>query len=472
MSHCKVDYRRVEVSVAGWRGKGRYGNKPSRTLEEVARKCEAFGIETEMDYPDEDELATLWVEFPEQPRLPDGSVEFLLWIDDGPQARFALAAPFEHYRRFRESYAAVWSGTLRSVECEVVPCDEPSGNPRYGEERRMAVAEVLRNLGLDSGDDGDLFDPDLRLRFEAGDGVNVSVGPSSDAYAVWHFGVVSDPDEELEVDRNITLRVEDVEVPDETRAVEMLEAFGNAALFEIDRALGVGLRPSRHVDRAREVDSSGPVPRRLASEYDREPMLLYWYARSATDLPLLAFLAYYQVLEFYFPVHSRAKALSALRAALAGLNFDIMRNADLVRILETIKSNRKGSFGSEREQLKATLEQCVSAEVLRDFLEQDAGRLHFFGSEACTVVSPTTIPIGGASRDWRGEVARRVYEIRNRIVHAKGGYDDLDPLLPFDLETKLLSHDIALVRFLAREVLRANARPLGGQARERPEVDK
>ncbi len=269
--------------------------------------------------------------------------------------------------------------------------------------------------------------------------------------------------EDLKVARVLTLQVEGVEIGNETQASKAIERFGNAALFEIDYALGVGLRLRRLVGRAHKaVEHEANIPKYLALEYDMEPMSLYWYARSATDLPLLAFLAYYQVIEFYFPIHSRRKALEALRTTLAGLTFETMREADLVKVLETIKANRKGSFGPEREQLKATLEQCVSQESLREFFLEDRGRRYFFSSEACTVISPTTVPASDAPRDWRSEVARRVYEIRNRIVHAKGGYDDLGPLLPNDLETKQLSHDIALVRFLARQVLHTNARPLGG----------
>lgn len=86
-------------------------------LEAIARKCALFGIDTELEGPDESipgEPAMLWVAFPEdEVLLPDGSPEHTHWIDDGPVARFALAAPFERYRgfrgRFRASYDAMWS---------------------------------------------------------------------------------------------------------------------------------------------------------------------------------------------------------------------------------------------------------------------------------------------------------------------------------------------------------------------------
>ena len=48
-------------------------------------------------------------------------------------------------------------------------------------------------------------------------------------------------------------------------------------------------------------------------------------------------------------------------------------------------------------------------------------------------------------------LAERDYEIRNRTVHTKEGFDELGPLLPFNLEVETPEHDTALVRFLAQE---------------------
>jgi hypothetical protein len=63
-SHRGANYRGVGLCVEVWRGEGRYGDKPTLALEEAARKCAAFGVETEMNEPDEEEPALLWVEFP------------------------------------------------------------------------------------------------------------------------------------------------------------------------------------------------------------------------------------------------------------------------------------------------------------------------------------------------------------------------------------------------------------------------
>jgi hypothetical protein len=70
------------------------------------------------------------------------------------------------------------------------------------------------------------------------------------------------------------------------------------------------------------------------------------------------------------------------------------------------------------------------------------------------------LPVREKADDHRGAVAKRVYAIRNRIVHTKGAYDDQEPLFPFDPEIRHLHHDIDLTEFLARKVLVASSRPL------------
>jgi hypothetical protein len=155
--------------------------------------------------------------------------------------------------------------------------------------------------------------------------------------------------------------------------------------------------------------------------------------------------------------------MQALRDSLRGLSFDYLRDADLAKVLDAVRTGRRGFFGNELDQLKATLRECVDPRALRSFLEANEERRRFYASDDCTHIAPTRVPLGGSSDDWRGDVARRVYEIRNRVVHTKSQHgDDPDPLLPFDPEANLLWHDVGLVSFLARETISASAAPLEG----------
>jgi hypothetical protein len=251
----------------------------------------------------------------------------------------------------------------------------------------------------------------------------------------------------------------------EDDAREALARFGNSLLFELDAGSGLGLSmpllprvEERYYDSHPVVTAAAAFrahPPELGSEYDRDPLFLYWYARSAPEMPLIQFLVYYQVLEYYFPVYSRTKTVVALREKLREI-YGVARDADVAGILQALRANRRAVYGGEKDQLRHTIEQCVSAEELRDFLDEEKTR--FYSDPSSHSISTVRVTVG--SSDQRNDVARRVYEIRNRIVHTKSEHDDLDPLLPLDPEVGLLRHDIDLVRFLARKVLSASAQPL------------
>lgn len=474
----------------------------SPVLEALARKCAHLSTEQGIAYdrtPPE-----FWM-------LLDPEIygAYRLAIQSGPHVQLALDTPFECYRMFSGDYQAIWSPDFGAVECEVAPCESHRDWEDISSRQKDRFArKVLSNLEVRTDTAGkmwDLADPEefedtaafneeMHARFlayreavkkdlndteldpasnitlDAGDGATVTVGVCSAVWTIWHSerDRVEEENDQTVVRRYLTLRVEGVQVTDEAVAAEILERLGNAALFELDRATGIGLTLCRQrrfpslTRRSSATDS--PLPLRLTSEYDKEPLALYWYARTASEMPLLAFLGFYQVLEFYFPQYSRRGALQTLRESLRGLTLDALRDADLARVLDAVKIGRRGAIGSELDQLKATLKHCVNQEALRAFVEEDNERTRFYTSDKCARVSRTRIPVKGSSDNWRGDVARRVYEIRNRVVHAKSEHQDLDVLLPTDPEADLLWHDVELVAFLAREVLQASGKPLQNTA--------
>src|SRR5215211_9309330 len=212
-------------------------------LNEIANRCVPYGIDSILDNDD----------------VPHGPASIhLVWeeegidtaqIVDGPHARFAASVPFERYKESFEGYRAMWSPTYRIVEYNVEPYDEEervwSSRADYTVNKETVTRNVLQELGFDVDEDEELK-PSMRVILEAGDGVLVSLGPCSDAWAVWH-NLVRNPrqgeqDGEAVIRRELTLRVEGMEVPDERRAGDILDRLGEAALFEIDVASGVGLR--------------------------------------------------------------------------------------------------------------------------------------------------------------------------------------------------------------------------------------
>lgn len=250
------------------------------------------------------------------------------------------------------------------------------------------------------------------------------------------------------------------------KALELLRRMSDALFFQIDLVHEVPLtlaRERRSLARRRQsARSESPPDISFPShEYDAAPISLYWYARSAIGMPLLQYLAFYQVIEYYFPTYSQADARRKLKGILKDPGFRGDRDADLGRLLTAIYVSRSGAFGDERSQLRATLLECIDAEAVRQFIAADSGRSSILSSKVKGLCEHK-IPVAGSTSDLRADVAERIYEIRCKIVHTKtdAKNSEFELLLPFSKEAEQLAHDIELVQFVAQQVLIAASTPL------------
>lgn len=265
----------------------------------------------------------------------------------------------------------------------------------------------------------------------------------------------------------ITIKIRGGKIKTHDQALKQLVKIANATFFQIEMLSDVAIVLDREKKggalsgrgkRLNEVHGNLQYPR---TEFDQEPMSLYWYAKSAAGLPLLQFLAFYQVIEYYFPSYSRSDAHRKLKAILKEPTFRADRDADIGRLLSSIYISRSGSYGDERSQLKATIMECVDSQSLREFIETKE-RSEFYRKK--DGYHPITINTSGKGLepDYRADVSERIYNIRCKIVHTKneGQDNEVEVLLPFSKEADRLFYDLELVQFLARRVLIAASSPL------------
>lgn len=262
--------------------------------------------------------------------------------------------------------------------------------------------------------------------------------------------------------RALTLKMSGCEVSNHDEALALLRKSTDSVFFQIDllsgTALGLVRERRRALRRPRKEPDLGSDLQYPRTEYDDAPITLYWYRRSAAGMPLLQFLAFYQVIEFYFSTYSRAEAQRKLRGILKDPTFRGDRDADIGRLLSAISVSRSGAYGDERSQLRATIMECIDQDSLREFLTCEPDRSEFYSGKAKTYHK---LPIANLSADLRSDVAERIYDIRCRIVHTKNDSHDgeIELLLPFTREAEQLSFDIELVQYLAQQVLIAAATP-------------
>jgi hypothetical protein len=267
----------------------------------------------------------------------------------------------------------------------------------------------------------------------------------------------------------LSLKVYGVTIRTHDQAVHVLETVADSLFFDLDLCHGLAPRLQRFDARLgsrvmglREFRMQGAqnTVRFPTTRYDREPLALYWYARSAVGMPLLQYLAYYQVLEFYFPIFSRREALTRLRQELRDPRFDLDDDGQLSRVL-TIATTAGGSgYGNEREQLKATLRACIDGDWLRELLSGPDLEAFFTGRQRIRGVQ--ALRLADRQHDLCDQVSNRIYDLRCRIVHTK---EEGDPrtvglLLPYSGEADSLENDIDLIQLIAQKVLIARASTL------------
>ena len=176
-------------------------------------------------------------------------------------------------------------------------------------------------------------------------------------------------------------------------------------------------------------------------------------------MPLIRYLAYYQVLEYYFPVYYERELIDRIKEELAYARVAEQSDVRVSRIIKMARSEGK-AYGAERDQLRATVRGCISIAALEEYLSEDSRRDFFTGKQPINGVP--RINFGEQSGDLRDQLSERLYRIRCRIVHAKSGNEDQagEPILPFSPEADALMPDIELAQHLARRVLISNATDL------------
>lgn len=251
-------------------------------------------------------------------------------------------------------------------------------------------------------------------------------------------------------------------------ALKLLREFANSLFFELDliHQMSLGLRESREVsrirrERVRRDATLGPATARIPTNaYTQKPTSLYMYGRSVQGMPLLEFLAYYQCIEFHFPIYAELERRQKLRTELIDPRFSASNDECLTRVLGILNSSTRGA-SPESTQLRATISQCVDASVMKFFIQNNPGMEEHLTSRKQEISSLKPLTFDNQDYSLTDQLADRIYQIRCRIVHTKedGGPRSQPMLLPFGDEVSHLGTDIALIRFIAQKVLVAGAHP-------------
>jgi hypothetical protein len=261
------------------------------------------------------------------------------------------------------------------------------------------------------------------------------------------------------------LTIRGVTAKSHNEALELLLDLSTSFFIDLDISYGLTVSLKKAFDTelmaqdTRDRDcTSATVPRFPRTRHNRDGASLYLYARKLIQMPLLEYLVYYQVIEFYLPTYTRSATIIRLRNILKDPGFDYSNDLALGRLLDTIAPTGR-KIMNERQQVATTIASCVDDTTIAAFLDDRPAAAEAL-SDKTRIRGVRVISAQDRQTPLISQVAERIYDLRCRIVHSKDSSNEsVPPIHPFERESRLMRHDLALIRFIAQRVLIASSRP-------------
>lgn len=387
-------------------------------LADITKRCDIAKIEYEFSEYGEDVDLVI--------NLPSARETRAVWVSDISEARAFLQIEFENLA-FVPGYDGIWDKQRNSIEIGITA--------RSGFRLRKVIREAGGEISLDPPT---ILQPKISIG-EPSDALGVLIGLRGSRFSL-----------KLKMQQGASLKTSN-------DALRLIERYGLSLLYQIDSVWNVVAslmreRRRRHATIIRRHDREiGLTYPRF--EYERAPISLYNYGRNAAGMPLLQFLAYYQVAEYFFPFFSKIEAQKRIRSILKRPNFRSEKDSDIGQIISAIQETRAGALYDERTLLKATLKEVFSPNDLREFLNNN--RYSEFFKNDFKKVHNAKLTIESDKAEIIDQVAERLYGIRCKIVHTKAGTvaDELDLIVPYSEEEQYLGPDVELMSFVARRCI-------------------
>jgi len=240
---------------------------------------------------------------------------------------------------------------------------------------------------------------------------------------------------------------------DHERIRRSSEATARSLIYELDVRNGVLMEldaPSAGLDVPFSRGSlEAPRPIRYPSTtIDYEVSVLFGFASQVTDDPPDAFLSYYKALEYFIPKAAHQSAIKNVRRELRDPTFDSADDASLLRLIEAAKGPK---VADEQNQIRIVVNEYVRPDRLEEFFDRGWG--DYFTHKGPVKGVPAINSRNNLSLS--DQVADRVSQIRNRLVHAKDDpkLGDARVLLPRSTAANALTPDVLLVRLLVTEAI-------------------
>jgi hypothetical protein len=177
-------------------------------------------------------------------------------------------------------------------------------------------------------------------------------------------------------------------------------------------------------------------------------LLKYHRLGVSTDSVVLAFLSFYNIVEYFFYTVSEQKLRTCMGGAISTPSFSPSNTDQLHELITLMRDHDKAR--NEREMLKAVItEYFVHTEVKRWVTKHEADNGTYFTSTQD--LFGTRKKLNPSPETVIDDVVDRIYHIRCALVHNKDGGGAV--FEPYSQHDEIVSKEIPLIRYIAEQMI-------------------
>lgn len=259
-----------------------------------------------------------------------------------------------------------------------------------------------------------------------------------------------------------TIRVYNINEPSVEKALKRSNDIISSCLFRLSylKNIPLGLAEEWSTSQLKDEKFSYDEPVsgqrfQLPSTNFNSEIIQFYQLGMSSDIPVLQFLAFYQVLEYFFVIVSDEKLYNRLSQRLNDPKFNYTSHKHLDHIIQDVHDHK---YIDETEMLKNVLKKFVDETELMEFIEAYEKHL---GRNLYTKrrdVFGENVQVSLSRGHVLGNIATTIKAIRNALVHSSDRYERSPRHIPFSESTKIVKLEIPLIKFLAEKVIIASAK--------------
>jgi hypothetical protein len=246
-----------------------------------------------------------------------------------------------------------------------------------------------------------------------------------------------------------TIKIDAIENSPHFNKKAKLLKVAEASLFHFAYGYGFGYNLSQSWERTiyrlnRRRRDSVQFPRRT---YNSDLVSYYQLALSSDSL-MLGYLALYKILEYFYLSAAEVELHKRLVEKLIAPEFSHSKVSQLRQLTSIVKKHDQRM--DEQRMLSTVIEHYFMPDEIVDWVNEYENSSERYYTTSQTVFGQThSLDIN--PDNIAASLAKRIYHIRNAIVHNKEG--EAPRFIPFSGQERVLSKEIPIVLFLAEQLI-------------------